>query len=318
MENNSFWHSNKNKPKPHKQNITKTHHKEVAKSKNKNFKQFISKLGARVKSIKRKRSKEAVLKSLGKTIEICASSKFISFEAVKMINNIINIGDVKVDDIMTPRGDIIAIHNNVSLTDIKDLTISNEHSRMPVYKDNLDEIIGFVHSKDLIKFIDNHQNGTFKINSLIRKILFVPESMRIIDLLLKMRSSRVHIAIVLDEYGGTNGLVTIEDIMEEIVGEIEDEFDVPNNNIYMTIKQINDNIIHVGGRVDIKKVEELLKIKISEDDNDLDFDTVGGFVLSAFKKVPESGEVVKYGNELIIKVLDADVRSVKLVEIKLN
>ena len=310
-------HSNKNKSKHHKPKQHKnTNLKETAERKNKSFKHLIDQLSVKVRNIKRKRSKEAVLKSLNKTIEICETYKFLSFEAVKMINNIINIGDVKVDDIMTPRADIIAIPNNVNLADIKDLTISNEHSRMPVYKDNLDEIIGFVHSKDLIKFIDSSEKESFKISNLIRKILFVPGSMRIIDLLLKMRSSRVHIAVVLDEYGGTNGLVTIEDIMEEIVGEIEDEYDVPGNNIYMTIKQIDQNTLHVGGRVEIKKVEELLNIKISEEDQELDFDTVGGFVLSAFKKVPEYGETIKYDNGLTLKVLDADIRSVKLIEIK--
>lgn len=309
--------SNKNKPKHHKPKQHKnTNLKETAERKNKNFKHLLNQLSVKVRNIRRKRSKEAVLRSLNKTIETCKTHKFLSFEAVKMINNIINIGDVKVNDIMTPRADIIAIPSNVNLTDIKDLTISNEHSRMPVYQDNLDEIIGFVHSKDLIKFIDNSHSDAFKINNLIRKILFVPQSMRIIDLLLKMRSSRVHIAVVLDEYGGTNGLVTIEDIMEEIVGEIEDEYDVPNNNIYMTIKQIDQNTLHVGGRVEIKKVEELLNIKISEEDKELDFDTVGGFVLSAFKKVPEYGETIKYDNGLTLKVLDADVRSVKLIEIK--
>jgi len=312
-------HSNKIKSKNHKPKHQKNSNpKEVAEYKNRNFKYFLNKLSANVRNVRRKRNKETILKSLSKIIETCRSAKFLSFEALKMINNIISIGDVKVSDIMTSRADIIAIPNNASLVDIKDLTVSNEHSRMPIYKDNLDEIIGFVHSKDLIKFINNSQNDAFKITSLTRKILFVPESMRIINLLLKMRSSRVHIAVVLDEYGGTSGLVTIEDIMEEIVGEIEDEYDVPNNNIYMTMKQIDSNTLHVGGRVEIKKVEEILKIKISEDDKELDFDTVGGFVLSAFKKIPEHGESIKYDNDLILKVLDADVRSVKLVEIKIN
>ena len=138
--------------------------------------------------------------------------------------------------------------------------------------------------------------------------------MRIIDLLLKMRSSRVHIAIVLDEYGGTDGLVSIEDIVEEIVGEIEDEHDIPDDNIYLRIKKINDNILQVGGRVEIDKISEFLHTNLLED-VDGDFDTVGGLVFAVFKKVPESGETYNHSSGLTFKVLDADARSVKLVEI---
>jgi CBS domain containing-hemolysin-like protein len=263
-----------------------------------------------------KNNKEAQLKSVKRIIDNCEKNHFISSEAKKMVNNIFNIGDLKVDDIMIPRADIIAIHQDISLEGIKEFTVSKEHSRMPVYKDNLDEIIGFVHSKDLIKFIGKQDNSGFKIKDIIRKIIFVPGSMKIIDLLLKMRSSRVHIAVVLDEYGGTDGIVTIEDIVEEIVGEIEDEYDVPNQNIYNVIKKVDAHTIHVGGRIEIKKVEELLGVKVFEEDEEPDFDTVGGLMLSAFKKVPESGEAIKYSDQLSFKVLSADVRSVKLAEIK--
>jgi CBS domain containing-hemolysin-like protein len=203
------------------------------------------------------------------------------------------------------------------LKEIKKLIITSEHSRLPVFKRNLDNITGFIHSKDLAQFIaceDESKLENFKIKDIIRKILYVPHSMRIIDLLLKMRSSRVHIAIVLDEYGGTDGLVSIEDIVEEIVGEIEDEHDIPDDNIYLRIKKTGHNSIQVGGRVEIEKITNFLEGNLEISDMDSDFDTVGGLIFALFKKVPEIGETHTH-NQVQFEVLQADARSVKLVEI---
>ena len=265
-----------------------------------------------------KHRKPALLNSLNKAIDNCQKNGLITSEEKKMVKNIINIEDTKVGDVMTPRTDVVAVQYDSSLEDIKKLIIESEHSRIPVFKRNLDNIVGFIHSKDLAKFIGS-ENVTrlenFKITNIIRKILYVPHSMRIIDLLLKMRSSRVHIAIVLDEYGGTDGLVSIEDIVEEIVGEIEDEHDIPDDNVYLRIKKISNDILQVGGRVEIEKISEFLHQSLLISDIDSDFDTVGGLVFAIFKKVPEIGETYKHSSGLILKVLDADARSVKLVEI---
>jgi magnesium and cobalt transporter len=264
----------------------------------------------------RKNNREALIKSMTRMIDTCEAQELIAAEEKKMIKNIINIGDVKVDDVMIPRTDIIAVRQGASLEEIKKVIIIKEHSRIPVYRENLDEIIGFIHCKDLVKFLGHKSN--IKINDIIRKILYVPHSMRIIDLLLKMRSLQVHMAIVLDEYGGTDGLVTIEDIMEEIVGKIEDEHDVPDNNIYTTLKKIDENIYHVGGRIEIEEVEELLGKKIIDDPEEVDFDTVGGLILAALRKVPEAGETFNHPSGYKFKVLDADMRSVRLIEISLD
>jgi CBS domain containing-hemolysin-like protein len=264
-----------------------------------------------------KNNRLALLKALDKAIDNCQKNKLITLEEKKMVKNIVNIEDTKVGDVMTPRTDIIAAQHDVNLEEIKKLIIDSEHSRLPVFKRNLDNIIGFIHSKDLAKFIghdDQVQLEHFKIHSIIRKILYVPRSMRIIDLLLKMRSSRVHIAIVLDEYGGTDGLVSIEDIVEEIVGEIDDEHDIPDNKTYLTIKQINDNILQVGGRVEIEKIAEFLQDYLDIEDLEGDFDTVGGLIFLIFKKVPEIGETHNQSG-VIFKILDANARSVILVEI---
>jgi magnesium and cobalt transporter len=262
----------------------------------------------------KQKHKASLLKLIGELVECAEIQEFIASDAQKMIRNIINISDVKVDDVMIPRTDIIAVSKSATLDEIREVIMIKEHTRIPVYSENLDEIIGFIHSKDLVKFLGSKHHN-FKINDIIRKVLYVPHVMRITDLLLKMRSSQVHIAIVLDEYGGTDGLVTIENIMEEIVGEIEDEHDLPDDNIYMTINKISDKLLQVGGRIEIEEIEELLAQKIIEDKEGIDFDTVGGLILATLKKVPEIGEVFKHSSGLTFKVLDADMRSVKLVEI---
>ncbi len=269
------------------------------------------------KSIFRKifgqKNKEQFLESISQLVAVCAQKSFISSEEQKMINNIIKIDDIKVSDVMIPRTDIIAMSKKSTLEQIKDMIISKEHTRMPIYGENLDEVIGFIHSKDLVKFLSKEVQD-FDINSLIRTIIYVPHSMRVVDLLRKMRSSRVHIAIVLDEYGGTDGLITIEDIMEEIVGEIEDEHDLPDDNIYNKIQKVGNNVFHIGGRVEIEEIEKLLSQKIMKDNSD-DFETIGGFILSEMKKVPQVGEVLNFNANLSFKILEADLRSIKLIEV---
>ena len=264
-----------------------------------------------------KNNKPTLLKSLNKLIDNCQEHGLITTEEKKMVKNIIDIENTQVEDVMTPRTDIISISHDLSLQAVKEAIIHSEHSRLPVFKRNLDNIIGFIHSKDLAEFIacnDEEKLANFKIKDILRKILYVPHSMRIIDLLLKMRSSRVHISIVLDEYGGTDGLVSIEDIVEEIVGEIEDEHDIPDDNIYLRMKKIDDNCMQVGGRVGIDKISEFLTGNLNIEEIDSDFDTVGGLIFALFKKVPEIDETYIHG-KIQFRILQADARSVKLVEI---
>ncbi len=252
--------------------------------------------------------------SLIKIVKECASKSFISSEEEKMINNIIKIDDIKVSDVMIPRSDIIALPNNADLKQIKDIIIEQEHTRMPIYGENLDEIIGFIHSKDLVKFLPKEALD-FDMKSLIRTIIFIPHSMKIVDLLRRMRHSRVHIAIVLDEYGGTDGLVTIEDIVEEIVGEIEDEHDMPEPDNYNKVKKINEDTFEIGGRVETNKLKNLFDQEIIKENNP-DFETISGFILSKMKKVPKAGEILELKDNISIKILEADLRSIKLIEIK--
>lgn len=245
-------------------------------------------------------------------ISRCYNFDIITLEQKTMINNILDVNQIKVGDIMVPRNNITAIDKKITLEEIKKIILDKEHSRMPVYNKNLDNILGFVHCKDLIKFI-KEEEIEFNISSIIRKILYVPHSMKIIDLLVKMRSSGVHMAIILDEYGGVDGIITIEDIIEEIIGDIKDEHDVLEDNIYLTKKQISDNIFHFGGRVDIEEVENMIGCKISEEE-DYDFETISGFMFSTLKKIPKVRESIKQNN-LSFKVLDSDSKSIKLIEV---
>ena len=259
-----------------------------------------------------KKSKKSFLSIVSHLLESYEKEKLISFEEKKMIKNIASLGDKRADYIMTPRSDIIGIKHNASLEEIKLTTTDNGHTRMPVYRDNFDEIIGFIHSKDLAKFLCQ-KSAEFDVTKIIRKILFVPKSIKIIDLLLKMRTKRVHIAVVLDEYGGVDGLVTIENVIEEIIGDIEDEHDLPSDNLFFRIIKIDDNNFNIGGRVEIEKLEEIFGVKIRNEDED--FETVGGLVISIFNKIPKIGEITERNN-LKFKILDADSRSVKLLEVK--
>ena len=229
-----------------------------------------------------------------------------------MFKNIINFGDKKVSDIMTPRSDIVAINHNLDFEEVKKIVVAEEHTRMPIYKDSLEKVIGFLHGKDLAKFMC-YPEENFSLSKIMRKILFVPGSMKIMDVMLRMRIARVHIAIVLDEFGGVAGLVTIENIVEEIVGEIEDEHDIINTDSFFSVRKTDENTVQIGGRVEVKKLEELLNCKIAGENED--YNTISGLVMSLFSRVPQSGEEIKQDN-LNYRIIDSDTRIVKLVEVK--
>ncbi|MDX2082788.1 MAG: hemolysin family protein [Rickettsiales bacterium] len=261
-----------------------------------------------------KKSKKSFLSVISHLVDSYEKENLISFEEKKMIKNISSLSEKKVSSIMTPRADLIAISQDADLEEIKKIITTNGHTRIPVFKETLDEIIGFIHSKDLSKFLCQ-QHSDFSLVKILRKILFVPGSMKIMDLMLRMRMARVHVAIVLDEFGGVDGFVTIENIMEEIVGDIEDEHDLPSDNAFFRIKKINSSTFHFGGRVEISKLEEILQSEIKRDEDS--FQTVAGLVMALFGRVPEIGEEIKKG-KLIFKIIDSDSRSVRLVEITKN
>ena len=234
-----------------------------------------------------------------------------------IFKNVINLSDKCLEDVMIPRADIAAVQNNVKINDLINFINKTKHSRIPVFQDNLDNIIGMIHIRDLFEKMNNRirNNKNLKLSKTItRKILFSSPSMKIVDLLLKMRSEQIHMSIVVDEFGGTNGLVTIEDLVEEIVGEIKDEHDFEEIE---EIKKISKKIYDVSARLTVKDLEEKIGVFFSDEEKE-DIDTVGGLVFNLLGKIPSRGEVITHKSGLEFTINDADTRKIKriLVNVK--
>ena len=235
----------------------------------------------------------------------------------KIFKNIIQLNDKCIEDVMIPRADIDSVSSSIKINQLITFINKTKHSRIPVYEENLDKVIGMVHIRDLFEKINKSTKvkRDIKISrSIIRKILFSSPSMRILDLLLKMRSEQIHMSIVVDEFGGTNGLVTIEDLVEEIVGEIKDEHDFEEIDI---IKKISKKTYEVSARLSVDEFEKKLGIYFESVDKE-DIDTVGGLVFNLIGKIPSRGQVISHKSGLEFTILDADTRKIKrlLVNVK--
>ena len=226
-----------------------------------------------------------------------------------LIKNIFNLNNKSVEDIMVPRAEIISIEKNQSINEILSIIQNEAHSRMPVYDNNLDNDLGFLHIKDLI---NNISSKNFELKDAIREVLYVAPKSPILDLLKRMRASRIHMGLVVDEFGGVDGLITIEDLVEEIVGEIEDEHDAEDEEILL--KKINKNTILVDASYKIDDLEKYFNIQINlEADNEID--TVGGMLFYIANKVPKNNQIFKYGKNLQLKVMRASARRIEALEI---
>lgn len=244
-----------------------------------------------------------------------ASKGEMSTEERHMLMNVLNFGELRVDDVMVPRADIVAIDVKSSLEDILTECRKSSHSRMPVFRDTLDEPIGMVHIKDLLAWIGQElHTDTFSLEKICREVLFVPRSMPALDLLLKMQSSRRHLALVIDEYGGTDGLVSIEDLIEPIVGEIEDEHDVKEGP---ALKRRPDGNINADARAHIEELEELLGLKLRDNTEEDEIETLGGLVFSLVGRVPQRGELIAHPVGIEFEVKDADPRRIKSLVVHL-
>ncbi|MBL7215713.1 MAG: HlyC/CorC family transporter [Phycisphaerae bacterium] len=229
-------------------------------------------------------------------------------EEVEMIENVLELGETTAEEIMTPRTDLVAIDACNGLEKILDTIRDKGHSRIPVYEENIDRITGLIYAKDLLTEIGKDPK-TFNLKEKMREAYFVPESKLLRDLLHEFQSQKLHIAIVLDEYGGTAGIVTIEDILEELVGEITDEYEKTPAQSY---KKIDDLTFDVDARMYIDDVNEEMDIKLPEEE---DYDTIGGFVFSHLGYIPKVGETFEHGN-VKISVTAAGPRVIKKLRIK--
>jgi len=226
-----------------------------------------------------------------------------------LIKNILQLENTSVEDVMVPRGEIISVDNKKDYNQIFDIIKEESHSRLPVYENNLDNIIGFFHVKDFIKINKND----FSLKTILREVLYVAPKSPILELLKRMRTSRIHIALVVDGIGGVDGLVTIEDLVEEIVGEIEDEHDA--EDIDEEIIKKEQHMLEVNSSYRVEDLEEYFKINLDFADED-EVETVGGLVFSKINRIPKSNEEFNIDNIVNIKVLKANERKIITVQIR--
>ncbi|MBV8088937.1 MAG: HlyC/CorC family transporter [Alphaproteobacteria bacterium] len=238
-------------------------------------------------------------------------SRSLSTHERVLIANILKAYDRTAADVMVPRVDIVALDVETPLSEVIKCMVEHGHSRIPVYRETLDDVIGFVHVKDLLG--PAAERRPTKLSPMLRKVLFVAPSLLILDLLVQMRQARTHIAMVVDEFGGIDGLVTIEDLIEEIVGEIEDEHDVANGP---NLTERADGTLIADARLPIELLEERQGIRLRPNVEQEEVDTLGGLVSSLAGRVPKRGEVIAHPSGIEFEVLDADPRRVKRLRVR--
>ncbi|MCP5462096.1 MAG: HlyC/CorC family transporter [bacterium] len=229
----------------------------------------------------------------------------------KMIHSIFDFGDTIVREVMSPRVEMECISQTASLLDAIALINAHHHSRIPVYKDNIDNIVGILYAKDVLNYVNTDRFSKVTIKDVMHPPMFVPETKLVSELLHEFRKLKTHLAIAVDEYGGTSGLVTIEDILEEIIGEIQDEYDTDEEVLY-TAEKNGDYL--VDARLSVAELLELLDIDDRALEGDGEYDTVGGYVFSKLGNIPDVGEIIT-SDSLKIEVLEADKKSVKKLRI---
>lgn len=229
-------------------------------------------------------------------------------EELTLFRNVLSVRDVTVADVMVPRADVKAIDVETTMADVAKIMSECGHSRLPVYRDQLDDVIGMVHIKDLLACWEEDQ--ATGITKIVRKPLFVAPSMPVLELLLQMRVQRLHMALVVDEFGGIDGLVTIEDLVEEIIGEIEDEHDEDTGP---GLVRKGPDIVDVDARLRIEDFEAEAGSILTAEERDEDIDTVGGLVFYLAGRVPGRGEVIVHDSGIEFEILEADPRRIRRI-----
>ena len=238
-------------------------------------------------------------------------AKAFSEEGRELVRNALGFGELRVDDVMVPRADIRGVAVGSGLPEVVATMRTARHARLVVYRDHLDDVLGIVHLKDLLPFWGD--GAAFSLEEVMRPLLVVPPSMRVLDLLLEMRETSKRIAVVVDEFGGTDGLVTIEDLVEELVGELADEHD---RAAQPKLVENPDGSIDADGRVYLEELEDKLGFPLLEGEDRDEADTLGGLIFTLVDRVPTRGEVVAHPAGLEFEVLDADPRRIKRVRIR--
>jgi hemolysin (HlyC) family protein len=244
-----------------------------------------------------------------------------------MLLNTLRFGKLTVEDVMVPRADIIAVEQSTNVAELMQVFREAEHSRLPIYQETLDDPRGMIHIRDLMSWItteaETDQDGALDLGAvdmsrqvgainITREILYVPPSMPVLDLLLRMQLSRRHLALVVDEYGGTDGLVSIEDLIEEVIGEIEDEHDVTEEPL---IRQDVRLGLVCDARTPIEELEQHLGEQLASPEQEEEIDTIGGLVFSMLGRIPARGELVRHPSGIEFEVLEADPRRIKKLRV---
>jgi CBS domain containing-hemolysin-like protein len=258
-----------------------------------------------------------------------SKSDTLSAQERSMLRRILHLGTLTVEDVMVPRADIIAVDDTISVAELMGVFRQAEHSRVPVYDETLDDPRGMVHIRDLMSWITSEAEagkeeslnlGKVDLGrniasiNILREILYVPGSMSVLDLLLKMQTTRLHLALVVDEYGGTDGLVSIEDLVEEVVGDIADEHDVEDEPLIKSDPRLG---LVADARTPISDLEKYLGLELASEEQEEEVDTLGGLVFAIAGRIPARGELVQHPSGIEFEVLDADPRRIKKLRIHL-
>jgi magnesium and cobalt transporter len=240
-------------------------------------------------------------------LRLATDKDILDSDAYTMIEGVLQVSEIQVRDIMVPRSQMVVVDQDAPPREFLPIMIESQHSRFPVIGENRDEVIGVLLAKELLRFTFSGEEN-FNIRSLLRPALFIPESKRLNVLLKEFRLNRNHMAIVVDEYGGISGLVTIEDVLEQIVGEIEDEYDLDDISTY--IRKLSDDLYTVKALTPIEKFNEYFDTDFSDEN----FDTIGGVVMQHFGKLPKKGDSITI-EDCHFKVLHADNRRIRLLRV---
>ena len=267
-----------------------------------------------LRMIRRPRNGESLRETLDEMIEEPAAAdgdQPLSGHERVLIGNILKVHDHTAADVMVPRVDIVALDIETPFAEVVECMVEQGHSRVPVYRETLDDVIGFIHVKDVLGPVAKRRET--KLPPMLRKVLFVAPSVPILDLLVQMRQARTHIAMVVDEFGGIDGLVTIEDLIEEIVGEIEDEHDEAEGP---SMVERTDGSLIADARTPIEVLEEHQGTRLRPTGDQEEVDTLGGLVSSLAGRVPKRGEVFAHPSGIEFEVLDADPRRIKRLRVR--
>ena len=256
-----------------------------------------------------KDSKQLSVDKLSQALDL-TDSKETSKEEKKILKGIVNFGNVETRQIMCPRVDVFALESNKKILDVIDDLIAKGFSRVPVYKENLDKIIGVLYVKDLLPHLEN---DNFNWTSLLRKPLYIPENKKLDDLLTEFKTKKIHMGIVVDEYGGTSGIITLEDVIEEIFGEISGEFDEEDN----LFSKLDDFTFIFDSKINLQDFYRAINLKDSTSFEEiaLEIETLGGFLIEKVKKIPRVGQVIIHDSyKFIVEIVDKKrIKQVKLI-----